>query len=607
MAGMEVVCLRKSLIVAVFLAGLALVEAAAAEIDKTRYITLDEVRPDTDAYCLTVFRGTQVEKFPFRVLSVVRGWNAGRDAILVLGTDERFKHTGIAAGCSGSPLFIDGRMAGAIAATWHGSKDPLAIVTPIEYMLEIGTGAAKRPNTRPEPTLDLSGPMNLVEANTRYLQLVSEIGRSRDAVAGTIIPAPLVASMTPEVCRMFAEPFGAMGLTIIPLAETGAAGATTEEAGAIERGGVLAVPLLSGDMRMAATGTVTEVIGDRVYAFGHNFTGFGPVDMPIASGRVHTVVPGLMQAFKFSTPGPIVGALQFDEDSGIVGQIGGKPTLADLNITVRRYNDPHVRTYDCRMAVTKFHSPLIVQSATAGAVLMYGDLPNEHSIRYDARIEFEGFDTIELANVSTGQMAAEVASELGGVLAEVMLNRFAPARVRSVRLNVDVADTDLQAGILSVDVSHSVVKPGRTVFVDVVLQSYMSDRQALRFEVRIPEDLPPGSYEILVAGAAEYEKYVRRVAPHRFTAWDMPTLAQALRTIVSLRRDRLYLVMNLPAAGVAIQQSEMPHLPESRTLLMQDPRRTTPIAPLQQWLLKELPAGRVVVGARTLKITVEPL
>ena len=100
---------------------------------------VDEVRKDMEAYCLSVFEGTKVEKFPMKVLSVVRDWEPKRDAILVVGTDPRFIHAGTVHGCSGSPVYIDGRLAGALAAGWDGSKDPLYFVTPIKYMLEVGS------------------------------------------------------------------------------------------------------------------------------------------------------------------------------------------------------------------------------------------------------------------------------------------------------------------------------------------------------------------------------------------------------------------------------------------------------------------------------------
>ena len=138
----------RSCTAAMILSGLALVSLSAcvagAKLDRTRYIGLDEVRTDMEAYCLTVLKGNNIERFPLKILSIVRNFRPKRDAILVVGTDERFIHAGPIHGCSGSPVYIDGRLAGALAAGWDGSKDPLYLVTPIEEMLRIGTAGGRR-------------------------------------------------------------------------------------------------------------------------------------------------------------------------------------------------------------------------------------------------------------------------------------------------------------------------------------------------------------------------------------------------------------------------------------------------------------------------------
>ncbi len=116
----------------------------AVELDRSRYIGLDEVRTDMEAYCLTVLKGNEIEKFPMKIMSIVRNFEPKRDAILVVGTDARFIHAGVIHGCSGSPVYIDGRLAGALAAGWDGSKDPFYLVTPIAEMLRIGTAGGRR-------------------------------------------------------------------------------------------------------------------------------------------------------------------------------------------------------------------------------------------------------------------------------------------------------------------------------------------------------------------------------------------------------------------------------------------------------------------------------
>ena len=567
--------------------------------DTTHYIGLDEIQPDMVGYCLTVYRGQAVEKFGLRVLNVVRNWQPGRDAILVVGTDERFLHTGTVAGCSGSPVYLDGRMAGALAAGWYGSKDPLYLVTPIGDMLQIGMGPAKPPSDQ-AVSLDYTGPIDLTATDEAFRRQVARYLRQN---AGSHRLLPLVTSLPEHALDAAGEQFEAMGL--VPIA----AGQTTTTAptrSSFEPGGVLTMPLLSGDMSMAVTGTVTEVANDKVYGFGHSFGGIGPVDLPMAGGTVHTVVPGLLRAFKFSSPGPIVGAIRYDEAMGVVGIPGARPKLIDLTIRVTRYNDPQQRTYHCRMAVDKLRTPLICQSALVGAVEMYGDLPPEHTLRYRGSLVVDGLPTLHFNNVSSGVSYGDLATDVGGAVEKVMLNPFAKPNIRSLDVAIEVEEGNAQAAIKSVQVSDAVLEPGQTLRIEVLLQSYMAQKTHATLELALPQDLKPGVHAVQIFGAAGYIKHISTVAPHRLTGYDLPSLNQALQNLLSIRRDRLYAILTLPSAGLTVQQNELPDLPAIHSLVLQGATRLEPYTrPMQHWIVAEQATGRIVLGQQALKITVE--
>lgn len=571
-----------------------------AALDRTRYIGLDEIRPDMVGYCLTVYRGQTVEKFGLRVLSVVPNWEPGRDAILVVGTDERLIHTGTVAGCSGSPVFLDGRMAGALAAGWFGSKDPLYFVTPIEYMLGIGTGTG--PAHEPTVTLDYTQPIDLGATDAAFRRQVARYLRRRDPTGQTLLP--VVTSLTPQAIDAAAEYFDTMGLAPVAAGQV-----TTSNAPAsadFEPGGVLVMPLVSGDISMAGTGTVTEVVGDKVYGFGHAFGGTGAVDLPMAGGTIHTVVPGLLRAFKYSSAGPIVGAIRYDEAMGVLGLRGATPKLIDLTIRVTRYNDPQQRTYRCRVAVDKLRTPLLCQSALIGAVSMYGDLPPEHVLRYRGSLVTEGLGVLRFENVSSGSGFSDVAGDVGGAIEKLMLNPFGQTEIRSLELDVDVAERNIRASIKSVQVSDTVLKPGQTLRIDVLLQSYLAEKTTVTLQLALPEDLKPGTHQVQIFGSEGYTKHLSSAAPYRLTGYDLPSLAQALQNLLDIRRDRLYAVLALPAAGLTVQQEELPDLPATRSLVMQDATRLEPyMQPMQQWIVAHKDPGRIVLNQQAVKITVE--
>ncbi|MHC4497600.1 MAG: SpoIVB peptidase S55 domain-containing protein, partial [Planctomycetota bacterium] len=302
---------------------------AGQGLDKTKYITVEEIRPGMEAYCLTVYKGTEIEKFDLEVLDVVRNAMTGRDAILVQGTDERFVHTGPVAGCSGSPVYIDGRLAGALAFGFFFSKDPLYGATPIEEMLRVGessTRATQHMGTRGF-SCDFSKPLDFAEIDEQIR--IARLPNSNSLAGATPLPCPLVTSGLPtqvvEQLDSFVKPYGFMAVAGISggniVSPAPAAGTGTTE---LVSGACLAVPLITGDITADVVGTVTEVVGDKVYGFGHSFLGYGAIDLPMATGQVHTVVSSMFRSFKFASADEIVGALTTDESTAIYGQIGAK-------------------------------------------------------------------------------------------------------------------------------------------------------------------------------------------------------------------------------------------------------------------------------------------
>ena len=566
---------------------------AGAAVDSSRYITLDEVRTDMEAWCLTVLEGVQIERFSLKILSIVRNYQPHRDAILVVGTDERFIRAGAIHGCSGSPVYIDGRLAGALAAGWDGSKDPLYLVTPIEEMLAIGTAPAAAANTTSQTLgIDLSQPIDLAAVS----------GALFSRTADTQLP--VATSLPASVCRELAPHLAAMGMNPIPAGTAPFSGNDTEGAG-YAPGGVLAVPLISGDIAMAPIGTVTEVVGDTIYGFGHNFTGIGAVDLPMAAGTIHTVVPGVLQATKFATPGLVKGAVRFDEAAGIRGRIDAVAKTIPLHIRVDRYNDPQQRTYECRLAVERLRTPLLLQSAIIAAVAMQGALPPEHTLKYKGVIAADGFDPIVFENVSSGDTYGEIGTEVLSTAALLLNNPYATVDITSLDFDIEITPENTRATIRTVTVPDTSIKPGQTLKASVLLQSYMSELSLYQLEIPIPEDLRPGQYEVTIAGAYDYEKFVRKVAPYKFTAYDLPTLVETLDDLLTIRRDRLYIAMALPAEGVTIKRSELPLLPATRAVLLGDEKRTIPTEKYGRWIEDSVRTDTVVFGGRSIKITVQ--
>ena len=589
---------------------------AGQQLDKTKYITVDEIKPGMEAYCLTTYKSTEIEKFGLEVLSVVRDITPGRDAILVQGTDERFIHTGPVAGCSGSPVYIEGRLAGALAFGWANSKDPLYGVTPIEEMLNVGqVSYSEEPTSQMAFRFDFSRPIDFAEIDR---QITAGLFAAKSLSMANALPCPLITSGLPmAICEQLDDSVGPLGF----MAVSGVGGGTafskssqnsslSEDASkgkdvALVPGASLAVPLVTGDIPMTAVGTVTEVVGDKVYGFGHSFLGYGQIELPMATGEVHTVVSSVTRSFKFATAIETVGALKVDEATAVQGQVGAKARMIPLTITVNRYNDAEKRVYNCQVANNRLLTPLMVRAAVGGAALMLGDLPPDNTVEYNVTIDIEGSESITFKNVSTDVGVSEMILESTGSLAMLLNNPYKKVDIKSISFDVSIAPKSITSHIWSVDLSDSKVKAGQSIDVSVVLESVLMGKKEYKYSLMVPEELAAGTYEVIVCGYDEYNQFLMKAAPYKFVPENLRRLIKVINEVLAMGRDKLYCLLVLPSGGITVESSELPDLPATKALVLDNDKRTLRTQPYARWIEKSLSTGTVVIDKKVMRITVE--
>jgi hypothetical protein len=580
--------------------------------DSNKYISVDEIQPGMEAYCLTCYKGTEIEKFALEVLSVVRNMSPGRNAILVQGTDERFIHTGPVGGCSGSPVYIDGRLAGALAFAWFFSKDPLYGVTPIEEMLAVGRGGGPVQGVGPDRTsqgsigfvFDFSKPIDFAEI---YEQISAPpLSKSNRPAGVSPLPCLLITSGLPAgVCgqlEAWAEPLGLMVVSGVSSTAEQKENSTVVQ---LEPGAVLGVPLVSGDIVMFVLGTATEVVGDEVYGFGHSLLSYGPVELPMATGQIHTVVSSMYRSFKLGSMTEIVGALTADEATAVLGKIGATARTIPLTIKVDRYNDSETRVYNCRVVDNQTLTPAMLRSAVTGAAFSLGDYPPEHMIEYKVAIAVEGGESIVFENVSTDVGLNEMIVESIVSVTLLMNNPYKKADIESLDFNIRVVPKSVASYIWSADLSDSEVKAGDQIDIEAVVESFLSGKQGYQFSFTLPDDLPPGKYRLIVCGSDGYQRFLRKAVPYKFTARSFPDLIEALNHVLQIKRDKLYCLLTLPPGGVTVEKSELPDLPATKALVLQNMKRTLRTQPYQHWLEKSLETGTIIVDEKVLSVTVE--
>lgn len=579
--------------------------------DPGRYIGLDEIKPGMEGYCLTEYGVKGIEKFNLKVIDVVRDFEPGRDVILVEGTDERFIHTGPVGGCSGSPVYLDGgRMAGALAFAWTYSKDPLYGVTAIEDMLRISEGKARKP--APVFGFDYSQPIDLAAIDKQISSPVFS-GRGRSGGA-TALPCPLITYGLPvEASEQLSKSVEPLGMMVVPGLGLGSASVSEVAEGANEGGdqkkelvpgACLVVPLVSGDIAMAVYGTVTEVRGEKVYGFGHPYLGYGDIDLPMATGRVHTVVSSLVRSSKLARVVETVGALTNDEGAGILGTIGATAQTFPVTVRIERFNDI-ARVYNCRVASNRLLTSSLLRSVISGACLYLGDLPPDHTVEYSGAIRVRGFEPIIFDNTSAGSGIALVAAEAASSAALLMNNPYEEVAFDSMEFDIRIVPKDITSHVWSADLSDVKVKAGEQIGLDVVVESVRTQKKKYRFDLEIPKELAPGKYELTVCGSRDYEQFLLKTVPHRFVGQSLPDLIEALRDTLLVKRDRLYCYLVLPSGGIILEKAELPDLPATKMLVLQSPARPMRSQLYPHWIEKTVDTGTIVINKRTMHVVVE--
>jgi len=467
-------------------------------------------------------------------------------------------------------------------------------------MLVLGTAnASSSVDGRTGYAFDFSQPLDLSRA---YKTITTPISKSKKGSSATTLGMVLsVSGAGDKKVSQFDDVFESYGL----FAASGIGMSGEVENIEFEPGGVLAVPLVSGDITMAASGTITDIIGDKVYGFGHSFFGYGAIDLPMATGKTHFVMASRASSFKVVQPGEIKGALRFDEEMGVYGIIGEKARMIPLRIKVSRYNEPKPKTYNCQLAVEKLMTPLILARSIGTAAYLRGGFGTEHTVKYKVKIDLDGFNSIAFENISTGYELYKLLSECVGSVGLVMNNPYEKIDVTNIEVEVDIEQKNIISHIWSAKLSDSKVKAGDSVKVQAVVESYLADKKKYQFEVKIPDNLKPGEYELILCGAERYEQFLRGAESYKFKAENAASMIEAINKVAQLPKDRLYCILVLPASGISLERAELVDLPGSKAIVLADSKRTVRPAAMQRWTEQSVNPGTIVIDEKVLRLRVE--
>ena len=592
---------------------LARAEAYVARSDK--YMHHSKLHRGMKGYGLTVMAGTKIEKFDAEIVSVMSKWGPHQDVILATLSGLGLEKSGIIAGMSGSPVYMkdtDGKykMIGAVAYGWPGPKEPLCGIQPITQMLAVNgvleNAHAAKPAARHSELAAGKAALASSElaagkpAGKGYLQrflnpakidFIDAGGDKKSSAKSRAFPrmvplkTPLMVSGMSEGSLSGADDLlSAGGVMLVQSGGAGASEAAEFRHTKLEPGSGIAIPLVSGDAELSAVGTVTEVIGDRVLAFGHSFFAQGEIDMPMGPAYIHTVVSGVMDSFKLgstiqSDPAQrdsvAVGSLWRDETTGIAGRIGSKVNTIPMTVCVDRTDANECRRFHYNVVRHPFFTPLLVAMMAKDGCTGWYELPKEHTLRYEIDVDFGKAGKYHAQSISSNSGVRELASDLLRPIEAVMENPWtAPPEILSIDVHVTVEPKACLAEILELKLDGRSYKPGETIHGEVVIDPYRQARQSKPIAFALPADLPEGSYQLTVCDSAGCLREMQSEMPQRFDPHALGELMDALARVAAPKTDHLYLRLQLPEGGLSIKRNELPDLPASKAQILSQDQKT---------------------------------
>jgi hypothetical protein len=517
---------------------------------QTALFPLREIKPGMRGTGRTVFAGDRIEEFQVRILGVME--NSGPKQAIILARLEGglLETAGVMQGMSGSPVYINGRLVGAVALAFPFSKEPIAGIRPIEEMLNAGVGAGG---------LRAGKRVSLFDQKLDVLENHSGAGGKLVDIATPVS----FAGFTEAAVEHFAPQLRALGLE--PRQGLGGGASRTARTGVaarLEPGSMISVQLIRGDLEVGADGTVTHIEGNRIFAFGHRFLAVGPAEFPFARAEVLTVLPTLSSSFKISTAREWLGTITDDRSTAIAGELGKRAAMVPVEISVNRTR------YRMEMVQDRYLTPLLLQIATYSAIDATERSVGAATLAVRGSIRFQdGTAPIRLSTMYAGDWNLAMQASLGAAipLAYAMQGGFEGLRLKGISLEIEASPEKRQWQIEQVWASRPWVRAGEILDVSVLLTGENGRQMTRQVSYRVPGGASAGPLYITVADGtttnlADYQLFV---------AQNPRSAARMVATVNALRGNaKAYVRVWRPEPAFVVGGEDLPDPPPSVAMVL---------------------------------------
>ena len=578
---------------------------------KVEIMRLGEIKPGMKGTAWTVFQGTEAEPVPVEIVGLLKNAWGPRQDIILAKLGGKATRTNVAGGMSGSPVYVGGKLIGAVALRLSVfSPDAICGITPIELMLEIND-------------LDHSRPEDARTPDRVQAAVPSELLGQPVAAGGSpmMVPieAPLIFSgFTESTLREFGPMFQQLGITAAQGGGAGNALHTNQPAAGWEHslnpGETVAGVLVDGDMSVTGLGTVTYNDGKRVLAFGHSFFNLGPVDMPMSKGEVLMTLSSSYQPNKFANATDIVGSLRQDRHSGIMGVLGARSDMIPVTMKVRSLDAAEAvrgeKDFHFNIFVQQKWTPYLMMLTLYNSISGLNEFVDEATYRLTGKVELTGQRNVSLSTMqASGDLPMPaplaLAGWFGDKLNRLYLNNVNPPDVTRVTVTVDLLPERRVATIENAWVANPEVQGGDEVPVKVFLRPYRGEPLQREFQVKIPPGLAKGDHRILLSDADTVNR-MQNIAGMMNRFIDLPGTVSLLNQ--ERTNNKLYVSLVESSPTAYYDDKTLPSLPASVLNVMQAGRAsnrslfTSPETATEQMAL---PFDYVVTGSYSLRIHVK--
>jgi hypothetical protein len=595
--------------------------AAAGLPAQSRNFPVSDLKPGMVAVGRTVFEGDRLEEFQAHILGVLRNViGPRRDLILARLEGGPLAKTGVIAGMSGSPVYIDGRLVGAVSYSLGSFQtEPIAGITPIDEMIEAATLPSPR---RQVARVNLPMPLTPEALRDSLKQAFAWMRPFADSPAdvqafgdasvnaglGTLlrpIATPLtMAGFDAEVAAPLMSAFRDQGFVPM-LAGAGQASArdvASKSNEPLRPGDAIGVTLMSGDLELGATGTVTQVDGNRVYAFGHPFYGLGPTQFPMTRAYVYTVLPSLQNSMKIASTGEVIGTIQQDRAVTIAGTLGAMPQLIPVHLTLKSDRGTR-KTFQMAMVNDQLLTPLLAYTSILNVLQSYERQNGAASFTVKGAATLKKYGELSFEDLFTGDQGSAAASAyVVAPLNFLLRNAFEDVEFEGLNLEIDASEQPKSATIERAWIDGARPKAGATVDLKVLLRTYRGEEVTKSVPVQIPPNAR-GSVSIMVTDGTRLSQWeARELQMQPAQARGLPQMIRVLNN--ARKNNRIYVRLVTRDGGALVKGESLAALPPSVLSVMESDRDGGNFRPLQTALLGEweISADYAVSGSRTLTL-----